>query len=109
VVKQLPWLLQTNNMAQTSIAASVSGASFVGETKQTSEGWTSLLSAASPQQQKMMLAEQLFPLVQRHQVIWQNELYKIMSFSTSGVFLILVRLTITWTMKINLLKYLSTV
>jgi hypothetical protein len=66
---------EINNMAQTSIpnagfapqtamngSASVAGASFVGETNQASEVWSSLLATASPQQQKQMLGERCFLL-----------------------------------------------
>jgi len=71
---------EINNMAQTSIpnagfapqtamngSASVAGSSSVGATNQASEVWSSLLAAASPPQQKQMLGERLFPLVQHHQ------------------------------------------
>lgn len=71
---------EINNIAQTSVpnagfapqtamngSASVVGASSVVATNQASEGWSSFLAAATPQQQKQMIGERLFPLVQNHQ------------------------------------------
>lgn len=71
---------EMNNMTQTSVpnagfapqtavngSASIAGASSVVATNQASEVWSSVLAAATPQQQKQMLGERLFPLVQNHQ------------------------------------------
>lgn len=71
---------EINNMTQASVSnasfapqtamngsASIAAASSVVATNQASEVWSSLLAAATPQQQKQMLGERLFPLVQHHQ------------------------------------------